>query len=233
MSVGQRAWKSFMDAGSFRAIKVDTMPGSHRPFIIVDVETTGLDPGTAENPRDQIVQIGMVLYQKYQEVDHYQAMVKPGAEFHKKAIEVHGITAPMVRHKPPFNQIADDIVAFLSKAPVISAYNLPFDHRFLSVECERAQAPLPEKVQFDILPMMRRIYKNRLRRFDLESVARHLKMLDETQRQIHRAIDDARLAGKCLIHLLKQMPPDTYPDALRPGNHSVAQRQASRRPAWT
>ena len=182
----------------------------HVPFVVMDFETTGLNPNT-----NHIIQVGLVLYRNASETASYSSLVNPGIPFHNQ--QFHGITQQEVSDAPTWRQVVPDVMTFLAQANTWAAYNYPFDGRFLLEECRRASVPVPNHVlTFDILKFMRYWLQGR-RSYKLEDIARHLGVLEHGQRQTHQGLDDARLAGRALFKILDRLDKTRIPSPLMPG----------------
>src|SRR5690606_23902853 len=100
--------------------------------IVIDTETTGLDAA-----RDRSVEGGCVeLLNHIPTGRRLQLYVNPGIRMSAEAAAVHGLTDAFLADKPRFEQVADELVAFLGDAPLI-AHNAEFDFRFLNAEFAR------------------------------------------------------------------------------------------------
>ena len=80
-------------------------------FAVVDLETTG---GTAEVGR--ITEIGIVLLDDCEVVKTYSALVDPGMPIQPFVQNLTGITDEMVRGKPQFASIAEEVAELLRRA---------------------------------------------------------------------------------------------------------------------
>ena len=98
------------------------------PYAIVDVETTGLNPGW-----DRIVELSIVtVVPSTGEVTLvFDSLINPLRTMGGTAI--HGITPEMVSDAPSFAEIAAEAVVALS-GNVLVAHNADFDMRFLKAE---------------------------------------------------------------------------------------------------
>ena len=98
--------------------------------VIVDTETTGLNPDT-----DKIMEIGLVAFeydpetgQAYGNLESFGALENPGIPITPEITEITGITNEMVAGK----RIDDARVAELvSEASIVIAHNSKFDRPFL------------------------------------------------------------------------------------------------------
>ncbi len=94
-------------------------------FTALDFETTGMDP-----LKDEIVEIGIILFQNKEIVDSYHHLVNPGIPVSQEAFRVNGINEEMLKGEPFLKTLLPDILPFFSNRVVI-AHNAPFDLAFL------------------------------------------------------------------------------------------------------
>jgi DNA polymerase III epsilon subunit-like protein len=103
-----------------------------QPFVIFDVETTGLDAHT-----ERIVELAII--------DHtgavlLETLVNPQRRIPARASAVHGIYDADVAAAPTFAELYPAIRALLHER-AWAGYNLPFDQGFLRGEVARAGLP--------------------------------------------------------------------------------------------
>src|SRR5437764_14454100 len=104
--------------------------------IVVDTETTGLDPVD-----HRIVEIGCVeLFNHIATGKEFHAYVDPQRDMPVEAEQVHGLTSEFLTGKPLFSAVADDLVAFVADAPLI-AHNAELDLGFINAEFKRLGRP--------------------------------------------------------------------------------------------
>src|SRR5258708_27229221 len=98
--------------------------------IILDTETTGLDPALGH----RIIEIAAVEIVNRRFTDrHYHQYVNPEREIHTGAMEVHGITGEFLADKPKFRDLAKEILEFIECSALI-IHHAPFDVAFLDHE---------------------------------------------------------------------------------------------------
>lgn len=101
--------------------------------IVLDTETTGLDP--AEGHR--IVEIACIeLVHHVPTGRKFHRYVNPGRSMPEDALAVHGITAEFLENQPPFANIVDDLLAFVGCDRLV-IHNAEFDLAFLNAELSR------------------------------------------------------------------------------------------------
>ncbi len=99
-------------------------------WIILDTETTGLDPAHGH----RIVEIGAVEVLNRGVTDnHFHTYLNPDRESDPGALGVHGLTTDFLSDKPRFKDQADEFLKFIEGAELI-IHNAPFDLKFLNAE---------------------------------------------------------------------------------------------------
>src|SRR5690554_572278 len=106
-----------------------------RPLVVLDTETTGVDPEI-----DRIVQIGIVLVSRDHERQEWEFYIDPEEPIPPEATEIHGISDVIVQGKPPFVQIWPLIAEIIDGADIV-AYNARFDLAMIDAELKRAALP--------------------------------------------------------------------------------------------
>lgn len=87
------------------------------PFAVVDLETTGADPQTAE-----IVQVAVVQIDMGQQTSSWKSLVKPTAPIPAEATAVHGISNNDVADAPSWEEVMADYLA-RTEGRVMVGYN--------------------------------------------------------------------------------------------------------------
>lgn len=99
-----------------------------RNFMILDVETTGLGDD------DEVVSVGLVDNNGDVLMD---SLVCHTRECSPAALATHGITRAMTENAPPFSDVYQELVDWLSDADIVIGYNLDFDTRIIDQTCQR------------------------------------------------------------------------------------------------
>src|SRR5690625_308151 len=101
--------------------------------IILDTETTGLDPSAGH----RIVEVGAVeIKNRVLTGNHFHHYVNPGRDSDEEALAVHGLTTEFLSEYPPFEHIAQAFIDYVQGAEVI-IHHAPFDISFLDAELKR------------------------------------------------------------------------------------------------
>ncbi len=101
-------------------------------FAFLDLETTGLSPWFG----DRICEVGIVLTEGKRIRETYETLVDPGRELSPAAASTNGLTDAELATAPPFESVADEVIAHLRDAVVV-CHNAQFDLQFLDNEFRR------------------------------------------------------------------------------------------------
>lgn len=158
--------------------------------IILDTETTGLDPSQGH----RVIEIGCVeLVNRRLTGNHFHQYLQPDREIDVAAVEVHGITTEFLADKPRFADIAKDLLDFIRGAELI-IHNAPFDVGFLNHELSRLGKEYGSLGDFcgiiDTLEMARRLRPGQ--KNSLDALCKRYD-IDNAQRTLHGALLDAEI----------------------------------------
>lgn len=158
--------------------------------IVLDTETTGLDPELGH----RIIEIGCVEIMNRRITDNrFHQYLNPGREIDEAALEVHGITNQFLADKPRFADIVEDFLTFVKGAELI-IHNAPFDVGFLDAELNRVPSGLGHIEEYcsilDTLTLARQQHPGQ--RNDLDALCRRYE-IDNSQRTLHGARLDAEI----------------------------------------
>lgn len=92
------------------------------PFIVLDTETTGLDPA-----QDRVVQLALVGVRGQTVVPLLNQLVNPGRPIPGRATAIHGFTDAMVADAPSLRDIGRDVKCYIRQVPAVVAHNAAFD----------------------------------------------------------------------------------------------------------
>jgi len=110
--------------------------GGGRGFVVVDVETTGLDPAV-----DRVVEVALIgTDTRGRVLSQWSTRLNPGGPIGAGA--VHGITAADLVGAPQFSEVVPEVTARLAGRAVV-AHHAVFDVGFLAAEFTRAGWVLP------------------------------------------------------------------------------------------
>ena len=199
----------------------------HERQIVLDTETTGLDPAQGH----RIIEIGGIeLVNRRQTAQQFHVYLQPDRAIDAEAVKVHGITSEFLADQPRFAEVADRFLDFVRGAELI-IHNAPFDMGFLNYElqrCGRGQPPLEELCRVeDTLLLARRQHPGQ--RNSLDALCKRYNV-DNTQRSLHGALLDAEILADVYLAMTRQQgamfEPETPHGA---GSGKGAGRRAVRR----
>jgi DNA polymerase III epsilon subunit family exonuclease len=162
-------------------------------FVVVDLETTGLRPGTS-----QICEIGAVRVRGFEIDDLFETLVNPGMPMAPGASAVTGLSDRQLRSAPPPAFAVQRFLAFAGDA-VLVAHNARFDLSFLDRETERLTGSRIASPVVDTVPLARRLLAGRVPRASLAQLS---YFLGTSVQPCHRALPDAQATAEVLLALI-------------------------------
>ncbi|MGE5502462.1 MAG: DNA polymerase III subunit epsilon [Ignavibacteriales bacterium] len=163
--------------------------------IVLDTETTGLDPKSGH----RLVEVGCIELDDYiptgKTFHHY---IHPERDIDADAERVHGISLAMLADKPKFHEICDELLDFVADAPLV-AHNAAFDRGFINHELERAGRDiLHESRWVDTLKLAQQRFPGMYN--SLDALCKRFK-ISLAERDKHGALLDARLLASVYLEL--------------------------------
>jgi len=164
--------------------------------IVLDTETTGLDPLRG----DRLVEIGCVeIFNRMPTGQTFHRYINPEREMPKEAFDVHGLSTEFLSDKPLFPAVVEEFLAFIGDAPLV-IHNASFDIGFINAELERvSHRPIPRERLVDTLLLARRKHPGVSNRLD-DLCSRYA--IDNSRRTKHGALLDAELLAEVYIDLI-------------------------------
>jgi DNA polymerase III subunit epsilon len=158
--------------------------------IIVDTETTGLEPEQGH----RVIEIGCVEVMNRRATGRtFHRYLQPDREVDPGALQVHGITNEFLRSQPRFAEVASELVEFIAGAELI-IHNAPFDVAFLDAELKRLPGEkrrIADLCQvLDTLALARQLHPGQ--RNNLDALCKRYSV-DNSNREFHGALLDARI----------------------------------------
>jgi DNA polymerase-3 subunit epsilon len=164
--------------------------------IVVDTETTGLDPTDGH----RIIEIGCVeLLDHVPTGQTFQCYLNPERLIPVEAQRVHGLTDEFLVGKPLFAAIVEELLEFFGDAPLV-IHNASFDLKFLNAELLRVSKPVISAARtVDTIE----IAKAKLpgARYSLDELCKRFG-IDLSGRGKHGALIDAELTARVYLELV-------------------------------
>ena len=166
--------------------------------VVLDTDTTGLDPAKA-----RIVEIGAVPLRRgrLDETAALRRLINPGEAISADATRIHAIDDSMVASAPSFAAVWPDVSAASSDA-VLIGHTFGFDLTVLKRECERAALAWAPPRTLDTR-LLAQVAEPNLGGYTLEHLASWLGVDIEKR---HSALADAIITGKIFLALLPKLP---------------------------
>ena len=164
--------------------------------IVLDTETTGLDPLRG----DRLVEIGCVeIFNRMPTGQTFHRYFNPQRDMPAEAFAVHGLSTEFLSSKPLFEEEVDDFLAFIADAPLV-IHNASFDVSFINAELDRIKrAPILRDRLVDTLLLARRKHPGVSNRLD-DLCSRY--SIDNSRRTKHGALLDAELLAEVYVDLI-------------------------------
>jgi ATP-dependent DNA helicase DinG len=163
-------------------------------IVAIDIETTGLS-----EDRDAIIEIGAVKFKGHRVEDEWSALINPNRHIPEFISALTGIDDAMVRQAPRLSEVAPDLDAFVSDAPVIG-HNVRFDLSFLQ------RAGLFQYNEVIDTYELASVLLPTASRYNLGALGKQLGILLPAT---HRALDDAKVtmaAFNRLFEMARELP---------------------------
>ena len=157
-------------------------------FVIVDIETTGLDCN-----KDKIIEIAACKIRNKDIIDEFSSLVNPGIDIPKEIEELTGISNEMVAESPDIKTVLKQFIKFCDDCTLV-AHNAKFDIGFIN------NATKENGINFnphyiDTLALARFLLPE-YRCHKLSVLCRELEIENDSE---HRAASDAKATAKILV----------------------------------
>ena len=167
--------------------------------IILDTETTGLDPRQGH----RIIEVaGVEVVNRRLTNRHFHQYINPDRDIDEGAQAVHGISREFLSDKPRFSDIAGSFLDFIDGAELVIP-NAPFDVGFLNAELALiGKGPVTDFCESvtDTLKMARDNYPGK--RNSLDALCERLE-IDNSHRNLHGALLDAELLAEVYLMMTR------------------------------
>ena len=164
------------------------------PYVVFDLETTGLDADT-----DEIIEIGAVRVINGKVTDQtFQQLVNPGVKIPAEATEVNHITDSMVKGQPKMSEVLPAFLTFVD-GDLLVAHNGGFDASFLDNACKRYGYTAPERY-FDTMRLS--VYWPNLKNRKLSTFLKAAGIRNDVA---HRALSDAIATAELCVKSMEKI----------------------------
>ncbi len=163
--------------------------------IVLDTETTGLDPGSGH----RIVEIACLELSRLVPTGRqFQTYINPERDMPDDARAIHGLRSEFLNQHPVFADIREAFFAFIGDAPLV-IHNAQFDLRFLNAELRRLDLPpIAASRAVDTVALARQKFPGA--QANLDALCRRFE-IDNTARTLHGALLDCELLAEVYLEL--------------------------------
>jgi DNA polymerase III subunit epsilon len=167
--------------------------------IILDTETTGLEPGDGH----RVIEIGCVeIANRRATPNHFQRYLNPERPSDPAALAIHGLAEDFLSEQPLFSAVVDDFLDFIRGAELI-IHNARFDVGFLDAELARVGRgkvmDYAVKVT-DTMLLAREQFPGK--RNSLDALCQRFE-INNSHRTLHGALLDAELLAEVYVALTR------------------------------
>jgi DNA polymerase-3 subunit epsilon len=164
--------------------------------IIVDTETTGLDPASGH----RLVEIACVeMINLVQTREYFHAYIDPERDVPTEAFKIHGLATEFLRGKPRFAAVASQFLEFIGDSRLV-IHNAEFDIKFINFELGRVGlAPIEMSRVVDTLALARKRHPNASNSLDALCVRYRV---NNSKRTKHGALLDSELLAEVYAELM-------------------------------
>lgn len=135
-------------------------------YVIIDVETSGLNPET-----DEIIRLSALKIENKKISERFSVLAKPTKPLTEEVEILTGITNIDLSKKCWINDLLPDFLNFIGDNPLV-AHNIGFDIKFINVALKKASLPPLKNKTVDTLKLARK--KCNTEKFSLRAVAKFL-----------------------------------------------------------
>ncbi|WP_311491731.1 type I-E CRISPR-associated endoribonuclease Cas2e [uncultured Anaerococcus sp.] len=162
-----------------------------KPYVIIDLETTGLDP-----INDRIIEIGAIRIGK--ENKEYSTLIRQETNIPEKIRDLTGISDEDIKKGKKEEIAINELIDFIGKDTVVG-YNINFDIKFINEALKRQEKPKIKNMTYDVMKYVKND-KLFLENYKLETVVKEYGINETVP---HRALEDARIIKKLIGKLDK------------------------------
>ncbi len=171
----------------------------HHPFVVLDLETSGIDP-----KKEDIIEVALIRYEQGKEVARYQALIQRGQALPDLITHITGITNEMLQKEGQEKAEVLKRTQELIRGAYLIGHNIQFDAGFLAAH----GIEMDILGQLDTIPLAQIAFPD-LPSYSLESITDDLSI---SHADSHRAMADVQaslaLMQRALAELSRLPAPD-------------------------
>jgi DNA polymerase-3 subunit epsilon len=164
--------------------------------IVLDTETTGLDPKQGH----RIIEVAAIeLDGRKVSKRTFHRYINPEREIDEGAAAVHGLTLDRLQDEPKFAEVAPALLEFIAGAELI-IHNAPFDIGFLNAELALAGLPPLNNKVIDTLKVAKELHPGK--KNNLNALCDRYQ-IDNSHRTLHGALLDTELLAEVYLGMTR------------------------------
>lgn len=178
------------------------------PYIIVDIETTGLDPTKAE-----IIEVAALKVEKGEIREVFNHLIKIDFPLPSEIVQITGLSDELLADGEPKEEVLRQLIKFLGQETLV-AHNAEFDLPFIKYHLKTALNAGLANQELCTLKLARKLVPG-CPSYKLQKVAEYFQIPTPV---LHRAIADAEITYQLwlkLIELLDKRGIKTIEDAAK------------------
>ena len=188
-------WSYAASRSKARQRKGSTESAEPDRYVVLDVETTGLNPD-----KDEIIEIAAIKVVRGAELDRFHVLVRPEKRVGDKVVELTGITNDLLESQGVDLELAmKEFISYIGDNIVI-AHNAPFDFGFVQASCEECDLGDFDNECIDTLALARKKMPD-APNYRLKTL---LGLLNLDNKNPHRAESDCEATFQLFCKLIKK-----------------------------
>lgn len=160
-------------------------------YVVLDLETTGLDPSW-----DNIIELAAIKFTNGYEEARFQSLVNPGGEIDSFITDLTGITNEMLMTAPSIQEILPEFIDFIGDRTVLG-HNVNFDINFIYDNSMNVLGKPFRNDFVDTMRLSRRIFREHAHH-RLSDLVTRFQIGDTVE---HRAMSDAMQTHQCYEYM--------------------------------
>lgn len=183
---------NYRKSKKFHSEKSNQNKSQLKPFVVLDIETTGLDE--SEN---EIIEIGAIKYFESKKYT-FNRLIKRKGKLPKEITNITGITEKILDRGKSIEISIKELKEFIGQLPIVG-YVIDFDMRFINRACTKLQI---EKITNEVIDLAFYVKKEKpfLDNYKLQTVIKQYKIEKKVP---HRALEDAKLELELALKIEK------------------------------
>lgn len=182
-----------MSTHTIREKKGQSILKSLSNYVVIDLETTGLDP-----KYDSIIEFGAIRYRNSSPSDTFSTLVNPGFEIDSFIEELTGITNAELAQAPALSTVLPSFLEFVGNDIVIG-HNVNFDVNFIYDATETFGLSPFSNNFVDTMRISRRLFKE----YSHHRLSDLIDRFGIEANGLHRALADCHATAECYAYMMQ------------------------------